>query len=326
MRIINNIASSLKKSPLEWMTFSLVAVSIVVVGFAFVTSYAAVYFSYTDASKAVVANGAKIVSDSAAVDGKAIKFSSATTTPPVTQPSTGAGIKQVKPGVRWDWIISGTPSTKNLDASSSTNKLIDIDLENTSASTIANFKQKGIIVICYFSAGSYENWRSDQSKFPKSVIGKSNGWAGENWIDIRSSAVLDVMKARMDVAVSKGCDGVEPDNVDGYTNSTGFPLTATDQLTFNKALADQAHARKLSIALKNDIEQVKQLASSFDFAVNEQCNEYDECGVYSAFTSANKAVLNAEYSSLNCTATNAANIDSILFALDLDGSKYKTCR
>lgn len=45
------------------------------------------------------------------------------------------------------------------------------------------------------------------------------------------------MSARLKKAQDKGCDGVEPDNVDGYTNDNGFHLTAHDQLTFNKWLA-----------------------------------------------------------------------------------------
>lgn len=45
------------------------------------------------------------------------------------------------------------------------------------------------------------------------------------------------MRRRLDKAVSRGCDGVEPDNVDGYTNHNGLGLTAADQLTYNKWLA-----------------------------------------------------------------------------------------
>ncbi|GAL06248.1 endo alpha-1,4 polygalactosaminidase precusor precursor [Photobacterium aphoticum] len=68
------------------------------------------------------------------------------------------------------------------------------------------------------------------------------------------------------MAVQKGCDGVEPDNVDGYKNNTGFDLTADDQLTFNRLLANEAHARNLSIGLKNNVEQVPELVTYFDFA------------------------------------------------------------
>jgi hypothetical protein len=39
------------------------------------------------------------------------------------------------------------------------------------------------------------------------------------------------------------------DNVDGFTNATGFPLTPVDQLTYNRFLAMEAHVRGLSIGL-----------------------------------------------------------------------------
>jgi len=67
----------------------------------------------------------------------------------------------------------------------------------------------------------------------------------------------------------KGCDGVEPDNVDGYTNDTGFNLTSNDQIQYNKFLANEAHQRGLSIGLKNNLDQIEVLEPFFDFAVNE---------------------------------------------------------
>jgi hypothetical protein len=103
------------------------------------------------------------------------------------------------------------------------------------------------------------------------------------------------MKNRLDLAKQKGCDGVEPDNMDGYSNNSGFTLTASDQLDFNRFMAKEAHARKLSIGLKNDLNQIKQLVDDFDFAVNEQCFEYSECAQLTPFIQKNKAVLNAEY-------------------------------
>jgi hypothetical protein len=61
------------------------------------------------------------------------------------------------------------------------------------------------------------------------------------------------MEARMDLAVQKQCDGVDPDNVNGYETDTGFNLTASDQISFNVFIAQQAHNRGLSVGLKNGI-------------------------------------------------------------------------
>ena len=77
------------------------------------------------------------------------------------------------------------------------------------------------------------------------------------------------MEARLDTAVAKGCDGVEPDNIDGYINESGFDLSGSDQITYNQFLATAAHERGLMIGLKNDLDQIEALVDSFDFAVNE---------------------------------------------------------
>ncbi len=93
----------------------------------------------------------------------------------------------------------------------------------------------------------------------------------------------------------KGFDAVEPDNMDGYRNDTGFPLTATDQLHYNRLIARLAHDRGLAVGLKNDLEQIPELVGDFDFAVNEQCAQYGECGALRPFVEAGKAVFHVEY-------------------------------
>jgi hypothetical protein len=105
-----------------------------------------------------------------------------------------------------------------------------------------------------------------------------------------------ILGDRFDRCARKGFDAVEPDNINGYTNDTGFPLTGKDQLRFNRWVAKQVHRRGMSVALKNDGEQAAALAGDFDFAVVEQCFQYDECGAYArAFVAAGKAVFEAEY-------------------------------
>ena len=238
-----------------------------------------------------------------------------------------------KPGLAttWQWQLSGAINTSyDVD-------VYDIDLYNA-GDAIATLHKQGKKVICYFSAGSSEHWRPDFSKFTAADMGKNlDGWPGEKWLDIRSANVRSIMSARLDLAASKGCDGVEPDNVDGYTNNPGFPLTAAHQLDYNRYLAKQAHARGLSIGLKNDVDQVAALAPDFDYGINEQCFQYSECGVYSAFTKANKPVFNAEYPeeyaalkqaanrAALCLKAKAAKMHTLFLALDLDDSYRETC-
>ena len=172
----------------------------------------------------------------------------------------------------------------------------DLDAFDTDAATVSSLHGLGRHVICYVDAGTWENFRPDSDAFPDSVKGKSNGWPGERWLDVRRLDVLGpILNARLDLCVAKGFDAVEFDNVDGYANRTGFDLTGADQLTFDRWLADAAHSRGLGVGLKNDLDQVPQLASSFDFSIDEQCAQYKECDALSPFVAAGKPVFEIEY-------------------------------
>ena len=103
------------------------------------------------------------------------------------------------------------------------------------------------------------------------------------------------MRARLDQCQAKGFDGVEPDNIDAYTNDTGFPLSYQDQLDYNIWLADEAHTRGLSIGLKNDGDQVADLLPHFDWALTEDCFADAWCEQMQPFITAGKAVFAAEY-------------------------------
>ncbi|HMI91668.1 MAG TPA: endo alpha-1,4 polygalactosaminidase, partial [Polyangiales bacterium] len=131
--------------------------------------------------------------------------------------SNGGPIWMPKPGVTWQWQLTGTLDT-SLDV-----EMYDIDLFNSSKATIEMLQGAGRVVVCYFSAGTYEPDRQDSDELAQTPLGSVlDGWPDEKWLDIRSSEVRDVIAARLDVAASKGCDGVEPDNVDGYDNDNGL--------------------------------------------------------------------------------------------------------
>ena len=151
--------------------------------------------------------------------------------------------------------------------------------------------------------GSWEDWRPDADVFPSEILGRNYlGWPGEKWLDIRQIELLaPILEARLDECAAKGFDGVEPDNIDAYTNKTGFPLTYTDQLTFNIWLAEQAHARGLSIGLKNDSEQVHDLLPYYDWALTEDCFDQDWCEEMLPFVQAGKPVFAAEYTDTGIT-------------------------
>ena len=219
-------------------------------------------------------------------------------------------------GASWQWQLTGTVDTSiNAD-------VYDIDGFDNAASVVTTLHNQGRHVIAYFSAGTYEDWRSDAGSFPGGVLGSNNGWPGEKWLDIRQINVLrPIMEARVAIAKTKGFNAIEWDNVDGYANSSGFALTGADQIAYNTMLAEIAHDAGMSVGLKNDLDQVAQLVSVFDFAVNEQCFEYDEADMLTPFIDAGKPVFNAEYNgstSTFCPIATSLKFSSIFKNLDLD--------
>jgi hypothetical protein len=234
-------------------------------------------------------------------------------TPPPPTPCVGCWVPP--PVSSWQIQLNGTINTK-VNAS-----LYEVDLFDTPDKVLAKLHGQGRRVACYFSAGSYENWRPDAGAYPEEVLGRSNGWPGEKWVDIRRLDVLGpIIEARLDLCRARGFDSADADNVDGYTNATGFALTADDQLAFNVFVANAAHERGLSIALKNDLNQIPQLVPYFDWAVNEQCQQYDECALLVPFRAAGKAVMQIEYSLPRkkfCPQANAHDFNALRKRLDL---------
>jgi len=205
----------------------------------------------------------------------------------------------------------------------------DIDAVESSAALVAKLHDFGRHVVCYIDAGSWENYRPDANRYPASVKGKvTDGWPAERWLDIRRIDVLGpILEDRVVMCAAKGFDGVEFDNVDGYSNKTGFPLTAQDQLAFDRWLADTAHAHGLAVGLKNTPSLAKQLEPSFDFSIVEQCVQYRECASFAPFLDAGKPVLDIEYSvkpSTFCPKTKPLGVFAMRKHLELDAWR-KTC-
>jgi hypothetical protein len=190
----------------------------------------------------------------------------------------------------WQWQLQG-PLDLSVPAS-----VYDVDGFDTSRAQVTRLRRAGRYVVCYVDVGSWESWRPDAARFPRELLGPSNHWARERWLDIRRiDALAPILRARFARCRAKGFDAVEPDNVDAYSNDSGFPLTAADQLRFNRWVARAVHAEGLAVALKNDLEQAAALAPSFDFAVLEQCFHYGECKTARPFLRAGKGVYDTEY-------------------------------
>jgi hypothetical protein len=274
--------------------------------------------------------------------------------PPAPVPCTGSPCWHPALATRWQYQLQGVSayaSTGGINVgigavpftggASVQAGVFDFDLyvdqaisgNNTTLDTAAvtAIHAAGAKAICYVDAGTWENWRVDAGSFPRSVLGKNNGWPGEKWLDIRQTAILlPIMQARVQKCAQAGFDGVEWDNVDGYSNKTGFPLTAADQTVYDASLANLAHQVGLTVALKNDVEQLSTLAPYFDYAINEQCQQYNECSGYTAtFIGVGKAVFQVEYKlaqSKFCAKANADNRNAITKSLDLFDTPWTPCR
>ncbi len=249
----------------------------------------------------------------------------------------------------WHWMIDhpldindpldmGLQDPKGKRLSFPAPVVYDIDWEMNSAKTVKALHAMNKKVICYVDVGAYESYRADAGKFPKAVRGKPDShWEGSYWLDIRQlDVLLPIMRARFQVCKDKGFDAIEPDEVDGYANDTGFKLSYNDQLRYNRAIADLAHSMGMSVGLKGDIEQARDLWHHFDWTLNEQCFEFDECGALTKYFLANgKAVFHVEYddpfsghrvkTSEFCPQANAANFNSMKVPLDLKGGRWP-CR
>jgi hypothetical protein len=223
----------------------------------------------------------------------------------------------------WQWQLQWKVDT-SVDV-----RMYDIDAFDNTKALVDSLHADGRKVVCYISAGTWENWRPDAGDFPERVKGAKNGWPGERWLDIRALRVLrPIMRARMQMCAQKGFDGIEFDNVDAYSNRSGFPLSAADQLRYNVFLANMGHKLGLSTALKNDVEQVKRLLPYFDFTLNEQCFQYHECDTLQPFLDAGKPVFNVEYKldvGQFCPDANAMNFNSLKKKLSL-GAWRIPCR
>ena len=261
-------------------------------------------------------------------DGSSSAPSSTTVTaaaPPPTTTTTATDAAPVGPpiGATWQYQLTGS-----IDVAAPA-EVFDVDGADTGADQVADLHARGRYVICYLSAGTLEGWRSDGADLADSVVGRPLvDWPDERWLDVRRiDELLRLLRRRVAACAAKGFDAVELDNVDGFRNETGFPITAADQLAFNRAAAAAVRDAGLAVGLKNDAEQVSDLVDDFDFAIVEQCVRRDECDRYVPFVEAGKPVFLVEYDlepTVVCAEARRLGFSAIVKELDLTADLW-TC-
>jgi hypothetical protein len=256
--------------------------------------------------------------------------------------SSGGAVGVWHPGtsapIHFHWFIGADFTAADILPNQDGQVVYDIDGEGATVADVAAIHAAGAIAVCYVDVGTLEMGRSDYSQFPASVIGGGvQGWPGENWLLVtqaNQSIILPLMKARfVNWCQAKGFDGIEPDNLDAWTNNDTMdnpvPVTEADNLAYDLAIGGLAHALPLSIGLKNlmtdlDPSQYPTFLPAFDWALNESCFQYNECDAYTAagsFLPAGKAVFDVEYpnASPDCTQADPEHMNAQLRDLDLVG-------
>jgi hypothetical protein len=114
-------------------------------------------------------------------------------------------------------------------------------------------------------------------------------------------------------------------------NDNGLGLTANDSTSFMSFLANIAHGYNLSIGLKNALDILPSLSGQVQFAVNEQCVQYNECSSYSPLIQSGSAVFHIEYvtgtldgteeasTSTMSDACSNGDLSTVVKNMDLDG-------
>jgi hypothetical protein len=242
----------------------------------------------------------------------------------------------------WDWQIGASSESAVVPPANA--RLLDIDLFGTSAGKVAALKSKGIYVVCYINAGSWQPGQPDSNEYPASLkLQADPNWPGEYFLDVtdvfKSGSVLArILRARLSLCKSKGFDAVEPDNLQNDENVSGGRITRQQQIDFNGWIADEAHAAGLAALQKNGPDKIllkdrtgKMMVDKFDGILNEECQEFDECGPLAEYVKRGKLALDVEYQvSIDCGLSNTLNINSLQKDLGLAGAKdsgyrFKNC-
>ena len=154
--------------------------------------------------------------------------------------------------------------------------------------------EPGLYNICYVNA--FQTQPPDDADRPDEREGwpaevvlavEDPEWPGEFVIDLstpemRASAAAHVQQM-IDTCADKGFDAVEFDNLDSYTRFDDLPFGQAETLDYAATIAGLAHASGLAVGQKNTVELTREQSLEqvgFDFAVVEECAEFDECAAY----------------------------------------------
>ncbi|MFF4243254.1 endo alpha-1,4 polygalactosaminidase [Streptomyces sp. NPDC001822] len=150
----------------------------------------------------------------------------------------------------------------------------------------------GLYNVCYVNAfqtqpGELKRWEdTDPDLLLRDDDGEpviDEGW-DEVLLDTSTAAkrtrLAEIVGGWVDGCAESGFQAVEPDNLDSYERSHG-KLTRAQNAAFAAMLARRAHESGLAIGQKNTTDLLpRHRTIGFDFAVTEECAQFDECDAY----------------------------------------------
>ncbi len=229
--------------------------------------------------------------------------------------AAASGVWTPSPGTSWQWQIVGEVgaledvAAYDVDLTDAIPRRMRVHVPGFGSASWPKGKNAGIVerlhdagkvAVCYLDSGAWESYEPDAQLFPRRSLGRTTGWSGERWLDIRPGRrerFAPIIWARFRLAARIGCDAVEPDQNNPFGNDPGFPISRSQERSWYLQVARRAHAAGLSVGMKNGVEVVDDATvRAFDWALNEECFFYRECGRVQPFIAAGKAVFQTEYS------------------------------
>jgi hypothetical protein len=273
----------------------------------------------------------------------------------------GGSVWQPPEDADWMWELGSRLATSNArlmgtgviayngDTPPGDNPVIyDIDAIINPASTVSALHHLGDHVICYVEVGTAGNYYTAAQEGISTTyyaqlkaagdLGKKLSGYPEHFININAQSAVSIIESMISKqCAQKGFDAVETDldeTFGGNEGSTGFTITKADEERYLTTLAGYMHGLGLGWIAKNlddtgNASFVNAMEPLAQGIISEQCNQYHTCSLLDSFLSAGKWVGNAEYAPETqtefCASDNAANMNGILFNVNLNGGR-KPCR
>lgn len=199
---------------------------------------------------------------------------------------------------------------------------------------------RGRYSICYINgfqtqpADSIRRWRGVLLHDRRGRQVSDPAWPDEYVLDTstasRRARIAKILDADIARCAASGFQAVEFDNLDSWQRSKG-KLTKKNNLALAKKLVRAAHQRGLLAGQKNASEVTRQARRlGFDFAVAEDCWQWQECGIYQQYYGAR--VIQIEYSPAHFRQSCRAQSNSLIVLRDRNlvprgqpGHRYQAC-